>query len=303
MFACVTLIASDIGKVRLRLVEAGRRRHLDGNREPGVLAGLAQAEPRPDDHHASSNVDVRRSCSTAIRIVLKQRDDRGVVTTLYILDPTRVTPLVTPDGAVYYRLSSDALAGVDDHAADVTVPAREIMHDRFNCLLSSAHRRLAALCGRRPGAARAEDSGQPRRGSSRTTRGPSGILTAPGEINNDQAARFKERWEQAYSRRELRARRGARRRAWNTSRSRMTAVDAQLTEQDKRTSELICAAYHVPASLVDSSHAPPYANSEPLMQQYYSQCLQAAHDVARNVLGRRARAARRTTGRNSTSTI
>ena len=55
----------------------------------------------------------------------------------------------------------------------------------------------------------------------------------------------------------------------------MTAVDAQLIEQDKRTAELICSAYHVPAALVDSSHAPPYGNSEALIQQYYSQCLQA----------------------------
>ena len=54
----------------------------------------------------------------------------------------------------------------------------------------------------------------------------------------------------------------------------MTAVDAQLTDQDKRTSEMICAVYHVPASMVDSSHAPPYGNSETLLQQYYSQCLQ-----------------------------
>jgi hypothetical protein len=53
------------------------------------------------------------------------------------------------------------------------------------------------------------------------------------------------------------------------------ATDAQLIDQLKWTVEQICSAYHVPAALIDSSHQPPYANSEPLVQQYFSQCLQA----------------------------
>ena len=36
--------------------------------------------------------------------VLKARDARGVVNALYVLDPTRVRPLVAPDGGVYYEL-------------------------------------------------------------------------------------------------------------------------------------------------------------------------------------------------------
>jgi phage portal protein BeeE len=47
-----------------------------------------------------------------------------------------------------------------------------------------------------------------------------------------------------------------------------------LIDQLKWTVEQICSAYHVPAALIDSSHQPPYANSEPLLQMYYSQCLQ-----------------------------
>ena len=63
--------------------------------------------------------------------VLKERDNRNVVTALHVLDPTRVQPLVSDDGAVFYRFSSDNLSGIGD---DVTVPAREIIHDRMNCL-------------------------------------------------------------------------------------------------------------------------------------------------------------------------
>ena len=48
--------------------------------------------------------------------VLKQRDERGVVSALYVLDPARVTPLIAPDGAVYYGLKRDDLTGVPDAA-------------------------------------------------------------------------------------------------------------------------------------------------------------------------------------------
>src|SRR4030095_1362663 len=63
--------------------------------------------------------------------VLKQRDQRGIVIALYVLDPTRVIPLVTPSGDIYYQLNRDDLSGLTD---SVTVPAREIIHDPMVCL-------------------------------------------------------------------------------------------------------------------------------------------------------------------------
>ena len=48
VYACVSLIASDIAKVPVRLVAAGCQRHLDGNRVARLLAGAAEAEPLPD---------------------------------------------------------------------------------------------------------------------------------------------------------------------------------------------------------------------------------------------------------------
>ena len=51
--------------------------------------------------------------------VLKVRDSRSVVVGLYVLDPSRVAPLVTADGDVYYQLRADNLAGIAD---SVTVP-------------------------------------------------------------------------------------------------------------------------------------------------------------------------------------
>ena len=43
--------------------------------------------------------------------VLKQRDRRGVVVANYILDPTRVKPLVSADGGVYYEIRATTSTG------------------------------------------------------------------------------------------------------------------------------------------------------------------------------------------------
>jgi hypothetical protein len=52
------------------------------------------------------------------------------------------------------------------------------------------------------------------------------------------------------------------------------AVDMQLVEQLKMTGIDVCTCYHVTPYLVDIGPPPPYANIEPVIQKYYSQCLQ-----------------------------
>ena len=50
---------------------------------------------------------------------LNERDERGVVSAQYVLDPLKVKPLIAPDGSVYYELQSNELAGlVSDDRAD-----------------------------------------------------------------------------------------------------------------------------------------------------------------------------------------
>ena len=111
--------------------------------------------------------------------ILKQRDQRGIVTALYILDPQRVRPLVADDGSVYYELSRDNLSGLQDES--LVVPAKEIIHD----VDSPPYH---PLCGVSPIAAcgLAATQGLAIQHSTRFfERGakPAGVLTAPGHIN------------------------------------------------------------------------------------------------------------------------
>jgi HK97 family phage portal protein len=269
VFACVTLIASDIGKVRLRLVE----RDAEGIWTEAQSPAFSPVLRKPNRVETIGRFLESWMFSKLLfgnTYVLKARDDRGVVTALFVLDPTRVTPLIAPDGSVYYRLSLDHLSGLD--VDEEVVPAREIIHDRFNCIFH----RLVGVSPLYAGGGRALQGLKIQESSTNfftNNARPSGILTAPGAIKDEQAAEYKTRWQAAYG--------GANYGSvavlgmgLEYKPVTMTAVDSQLTEQDKRTSELICAVYHVPASMVDSSHAPPYGNSETLLQQYYSQCLQ-----------------------------
>jgi len=47
--------------------------------------------------------------------VLKRRDARNVVISLHILEPNRVTPLITEDGEIYYDLRHDDLAKINKY--------------------------------------------------------------------------------------------------------------------------------------------------------------------------------------------
>jgi HK97 family phage portal protein len=70
--------------------------------------------------------------------VLKERDNRNVVVRMYVLDPQLTRPLIAPDGAIYYQVSSNRLAGIEAVAGidrtEVTngtllIPQSEIIHD------------------------------------------------------------------------------------------------------------------------------------------------------------------------------
>jgi HK97 family phage portal protein len=268
VFACTTLIAQDIGKLRLRLVE----RDAAGIWHETSSAAFSPVLRKPNRYQIIQKFLEQWMVSKLTfgnAYVLKQRDERGLVVALYVLDPQKVRPLVTPDGAVYYELTTSELAGLRD---TVTVPAREIIHDLMVPLFHP-------LCGVTPIYACGMVALQGLKIQENSTNffangsSPGGVLLAPGELNADKARALEQVWSEKYTGanvgRVAILSGGLKYEAFSVN-----AVDAQLIEQLKWTVEQVCSCYHVPAALIDSSHQPPYANSEPLVQQYYSQCLQ-----------------------------
>jgi HK97 family phage portal protein len=203
--------------------------------------------------------------------VLKERDERRIVTGLYVLDPSRVKTLVAPDGQVYYDLSADNLAGTRDQ---MTVPASEMIHDMTTV-------RFHPLCGLPPmaPAALAATQGLDIQRSSiklfRQSGRPGGILTpkGPASIKKEDAERLKESYEQNYTG-ENAGRVAVFTADMTFQPMAQAARDAQLIEQLGLSGKMVCSAFNVPAHMVGIGDPPSYNNIEALNQQYYSQCLQ-----------------------------
>lgn len=266
---CLSLISSDISKMRLRLVALDK----DGIWIETATSAFNAVIRRPNRYQNRIQFYESWVLSKLIHgntYALKQRDGRGVVTALYILDPLRTKPLVAHDGSVYYQLRRDDLTGITDD--DVIVPAREIIHDRWNTFFHP-------LVGLSPlyAAGLAANQGVGIRKHSTTffsnNAQPGGILTAPGAIADATAARLKAHWDANYT--------GA-----NAGKVAVLgdglkfepmafkASDSQLIEQLKLTDQAVCTVFGVPAYKVGVGQAPAYNNVEALDQQYYSGCLQ-----------------------------
>lgn len=270
VYACATLIASDIAKLRVRLM---------GKTGSGVWRetnspAFSPVLQKPNPFQTRIQFWEQWFLSKLLHgnaYVLKQRDLRTVVTALFVLDsaPGRVTPLVTDSGEVFYRLSINSLAGLEQ---EIIVPASEIIHDRFNCLshpLVGCSPIYAAGLAASQGIRIQKDSLT--FFENRST--PSGILVAEGEIGAANAKELKDYWEANYT-------------AHNSGKIavlgggmkfeplRMSAADSQLIEQLKWTSETIASVFHVPAYKIGLGQMPTYNNIQSLNVEYYSQALQ-----------------------------
>lgn len=272
VWSCVTLIAGDISKIAPRLVElqnADARPIWVPTENPAYSPVLR----KPNHYQNRINFYERWVLSKLLRgntYVLKERDNRGVVTALYILDPTRVQVLVAPDGSVFYQLSADNLAGIQ---TDVTVPASEIIHDLWNPIYHD-------LCGISPLIAAALPAMQSLRMQQSSERffannaKPGGVLTAPNKISQESADRIRQHWESNFGGEDNSGKVAVLGDGLHYEPMAFTAVESDLAKQLGWTDEKICAVFHVPPFMVGVGPMPTYDNIEKLNLQYYSQCLQ-----------------------------
>ncbi len=269
VYSCITLVASDIGKLRIKLVEQDSNGIWNETTSPSFSPVLAKP------NNFQNRIQFLQQWVTSKlthgnTYVLKERDNRGIVTDLHVLDPLRCKPLVAPDGSVYYQLGIDGLAGIE--VGEIAAPASEIIHDVMNPLFHP-------LVGVSPiyacGLAAVTGLDIQRNSTAFFRNGarPGGVLTAPGRINDETAKRLKEHWEQNYTG-EKSGNVAVLGDGLTYEAMVMSAVDAQLIDQLKMSAEMVCSAYHVPPYLVGFAELPARITVEALAQQYYSQCLQ-----------------------------
>jgi HK97 family phage portal protein len=283
VYACVTLIASDIGKLPLRYVEKDSEGIWEERENPAFSPVLR----KPNRYQTKQKFIEQWMTSKLVHgntYVLKERDQRGVVTDLYILDPCLTRPMVAADGSIWYTLATynvteNSLVGLIEQYnsegiqnGNVIVPASEIIHD-INIAL------YHPLCGVSPISACGLAALNGIRIQQNSTRffenasRPGGILAAPGPISKERAIQLKEYWEANFT--GLNAGKTAvLGDGLKYEQMSVNPVDADLINQLKMSSEQVCSAFHVPGFMVGVGATPSYNNIEALYQMYYSQCLQ-----------------------------
>ena len=271
-FGCVTLIAGDIAKMRLKLVTE--------DEQTGICTETTNSAYSPvlrKPNHYQNRIQfvqywLLSKLTRGNAYALKERDNRGVVTALYLLDPMRVRPMVTPSGAVYYSIGQDVLSGVTE--ANTLVPASEIIHDPMYALYHP-------LVGLSPVYACGHAAMQGLEIIGNTTRLVKngtvigGVITVPGALSDTAAMTLRKNWDDNYTGSANVGKVAVLSDGMKFDQSKIvTAVDAQIIDQLKWGDEKICSVFHVPPYMVGVGPEPSNANVEARTQNFYSQCLQ-----------------------------
>lgn len=268
VYACISRVATDVGKLRPMVQQM--REGIWAKTDPPRYARLLMKPNSYQNHIEFKENWIHSKLVHGNTYALKVRGEENRVEELLILDPTRVMPLVSDSGDVWYRLDPDNLNRFG--GSQITVPASEVIHDKCNALfhpLVGLSPLFASTVSAQGGLAILKDT----RSFFENGANPAGILMAPGPIEPETIQRLKEQWKQKYS-------------GDNTGdiavigggmtyqAHKMNATDAQLVEQLKLSSEAICSVYAVPPHMVGVGPMPTHDNIEALTQAYYSNCLQ-----------------------------
>lgn len=269
VFACVTLIANDISKLRLNLV----RRDTNGIWVEFENAAYSPVLRRPNRYQ--NLIQFIQSWVLSILIhgnayILKERDNRNVVTALYVLDPLKIYPLIGSDGSIYYEVPADELSRVSEA---IRIPQSEIIHDR-------THTFYHPLVGISPLYAAALSVGQGKeiqknsaaffKNNSR----PGGILTAPGAISDESIKEIKDNWTANYTGNNAGKVAVLADGLTYKSFDVQSAANSQVIEQLKWSSEIVCSVFHVPPYKIGVGSTPTSGNVQSENIRYLSEALQ-----------------------------
>lgn len=277
VYACLSLISGDIAK--LRLVLKKKAGAIWEETESPAFSPVLREPNRTQTRLQFIEYWMLSKLIWGNTYILKERDDRNVVVALYTLDPQRVTPLVAPDGEIFYRLNADHLSGLEQ---EVVVPASEIIHDRAKCMFHP-------LVGVPPLYASALSGTHGRRIQQNAAKffenmsRPSGMLTAEHIIDDVTAARLKAEFEKNFAGqnigRMMVAGSGLQYQALS-----MPAEASQLIEQLEMTAQDIARAFLVPLYKIGAGAMPAFPNVAALNLEYYQQVLQVHIEAIEDLL-------------------
>ena len=284
LYACLDSISSDVGKLPFTLQQ------LQANGIWKYVENPAYSPVLRKPNHYQTQQQFRESWIMSKLIhgntyVLKGRDERGVVTRLYVLDPNRVLPMVSDTGDVFYQLNyptSDNLLPRDYPAENIVVPAREIIHDRLNTF----HHQLIGVppvCAAHWPAVKNMKILRNATTFFANGANPGGILTAPAGMSETDAGQVRDYWNSNFQ-------------GENSGKvavigadMKFTAfafksADSQMVEQMRYSDEQICQPFGVPPFIVGIGSIPAGMKVDDMMGLYYQRALQKHIEAMENLL-------------------
>lgn len=270
VFRCIALIAGDIAKLQPEL----KQQDADGVWLPTTNPAYSPVLRRPNLFQTWLEFISYWIISLLVQgntYVLKRRDGAGRVVGMTVLDPTGVTPLVSPSGDVFYRFGgTDWLAGIVDQEIPA-IPASEIIHDKYLCLNHP-------LIGNSPlqvaGAAATAGIKIAQNVAKFFTNQalPAGVIESPEDISQEQAQELKTAW-QGYTG-DSAGKVAILENGLKFTPLSVKFVDAQMLETLRFTQEQVCQAFGVPAWKLGVGVMPASGNAEISERGYYQQTLQ-----------------------------
>lgn len=285
LYACLNRISQDVGKLPFVL-----KSKAEGQTIWSVVDNPAYSPVlrKPNDYQTAQQFREAWILSKLLSgntYVLKQRDARGVVVRLYVLDPCRVLPMVSESGNVYYQLNYPAaqnLLPVSYAGTQLTLPASEIIHDRMNCFhhqligippICAAH--LPALKNYKILKSAAEFFGNNAQ--------PGGILSAPAGLDEADAEAIKQYWAENYT---------------GTNAGKIAVIgadmkftpfafksaDSQLVEQMRYSDEQICQPFGIPPFKIGIGMIPSGLGVDAINLMYYDDALSGHIESMENLL-------------------
>ena len=273
LYACISRIASDIGKLPFSLRQRDRSGVWIEVENPAYSPVLR----KPNSFQTAAQFREHWALSKLISgnaYIFKRRDERNVVVALYVLDPNRVLPMVSDSGAVFYQLQTDNLNTLPDGypAEQLIVPASEIIHDR--CM--TVHHPLVGV----PPLAAAHWPALKNMKIMRSATEffannaqPGGLLTAPAGMTEEDAKSVQDYWTKEFG--EGKSGKVAVIGAdMKFTPFAMKSIDAQMVEQMRYSDEQICQPFGIPPFKVGIGTIPSGLGVDGLNQLYYADALQ-----------------------------
>lgn len=273
LYACIYRISSDVGKLPFTLQRANENGTSKAVENPAYTPVLSE----PNNFQTEAQFReywLLCKLTQGNTYVLKRRDNRGVVTDLFILDPCRVMPMVSDSGEVFYQLYIDPLNTIPSNypAENLIVPASEIIHDR--CM--TVHNPLIGIPPLAAAYWPALKNMKILRSATEffaNNAQPGGILTAPAGMTDEDAKAVQEYWTTNFSGQNAGkvAIIGA---DMKFTPFAMKSIDSQMIEQMRYSDIQICQPFGIPPFKVGIGDVPSSLGVDGVNQLYYQDALQ-----------------------------